>query len=240
MLARTHGNLVLRVLCRCSSLAVAVHAPIGLRNVMREWTPWRGRSLDMALAMFAVLLLVLGFRAVVAVYLPPDCSDDARLAHAAGLSRRRCCTACPASRSRSSCRCISSRSPTALDGADCARQLPRGHRHAARQGERMRLVVALAIHMTLGLRILAIELLGVRERTVAVLTGCAAAVFAVGAGVPAQRRVTPGLTPAPPWRRMSRHPTSSPRSRDWQPPCRSAAAARSRSSRASTAAAAWR
>lgn len=42
------------------------------------------------------------------------------------------------------------------------------------------LVAALATHMTLGLRILAIEFLNIRERTVAVLTGCAAAVFAVG------------------------------------------------------------
>jgi fumarate reductase subunit C len=49
-----------------------VHAPIGLRNVLREWTPWRGRSLDVALALFAVLLLVMGFRAAVAVYLPPE------------------------------------------------------------------------------------------------------------------------------------------------------------------------
>ena len=43
------------------------------------------------------------------------------------------------------------------------------------------LVVALATHMTLGLRLLAIELFAIRERTVAVLTGCAAAVFAIGA-----------------------------------------------------------
>lgn len=42
------------------------------------------------------------------------------------------------------------------------------------------LVAALATHMTLGLRILAIEFLDIRERTVAVLTACAAAVFAVG------------------------------------------------------------
>jgi fumarate reductase subunit D len=43
------------------------------------------------------------------------------------------------------------------------------------------LVAALATHMTLGLRILAIEFFAIRERTVAVLTCCAAAVFAVGA-----------------------------------------------------------
>jgi len=50
-------------------LAVAVHAPIGLRNVLREWTIWRGRSLDVALAGFALLLLYLGLRAALAVYL---------------------------------------------------------------------------------------------------------------------------------------------------------------------------
>jgi fumarate reductase subunit D len=42
------------------------------------------------------------------------------------------------------------------------------------------LVVALATHMALGLRILAIEFLDIRERTAAVLTGCAAAVCALG------------------------------------------------------------
>jgi fumarate reductase subunit D len=42
------------------------------------------------------------------------------------------------------------------------------------------LVAALATHMTLGLRILAIEFLDIRERTVAVLTGCAAAACVVG------------------------------------------------------------
>jgi fumarate reductase subunit C len=49
-------------------IAVAIHAPIGLRSILREWTPWRGRSLDVALALFAVLLLALGFRAVFAVF----------------------------------------------------------------------------------------------------------------------------------------------------------------------------
>jgi fumarate reductase subunit D len=41
------------------------------------------------------------------------------------------------------------------------------------------LVAALAMHMGLGLRVLAIEFLNIRERTVAVLSGCAATVFAV-------------------------------------------------------------
>jgi len=68
ILARTHGSLAFFAFYSLFVVAVAFHAPIGLRNVIREWTPWRGGSLDLALAMFAVMLLVLGFRAVVAVY----------------------------------------------------------------------------------------------------------------------------------------------------------------------------
>ena len=68
ILARTHGNLGFVAFYSLFVVAVAFHAPIGLRNVIREWTPWRGGSLDVALAMFAVMLLVLGFRAVFAVY----------------------------------------------------------------------------------------------------------------------------------------------------------------------------
>ncbi len=68
ILARTHGNLAFFAFYSLFVLAVAFHAPIGLRNVIREWTPWRGGSLDAALAAVAVMLLVLGLRAVVAVY----------------------------------------------------------------------------------------------------------------------------------------------------------------------------
>jgi fumarate reductase subunit C len=68
ILARTHGNLAFFTFYSLFVAAVAFHAPIGLRNIIREWTPWRGGSLDAALAGFAVMLLVLGFRAVFAVY----------------------------------------------------------------------------------------------------------------------------------------------------------------------------
>jgi fumarate reductase subunit D len=43
------------------------------------------------------------------------------------------------------------------------------------------IVVALAVHMTLGLRVLAIELFDFREKTLAALSVCIATVFAVGA-----------------------------------------------------------
>jgi fumarate reductase subunit D len=42
------------------------------------------------------------------------------------------------------------------------------------------IVVALSLHMALGLRVLAVEFFEFRERTFAALSACAAAVFAVG------------------------------------------------------------
>jgi succinate dehydrogenase subunit C len=68
ILARTHGNLWFLLFYAAFVIAVAIHAPIGLRNTLREWTVWRGRSLDVALALFSILLLTLGLRAVFAVY----------------------------------------------------------------------------------------------------------------------------------------------------------------------------
>lgn len=68
ILARTHGNLAFSLFYGLFVVAVAIHAPVGLRNVLREWTRWRGISLDIALALFAVLLLALGMRAVFAVF----------------------------------------------------------------------------------------------------------------------------------------------------------------------------
>jgi fumarate reductase subunit C len=70
ILARTQGNLGFALFYGVFVVAVAIHAPIGLRNILREWTAWRGRSLDLALALFALLLLILGLRAVSAVYAP--------------------------------------------------------------------------------------------------------------------------------------------------------------------------
>ncbi len=68
ILARTHGNIPFMMFYVMFVVAVAIHAPIGLRNVFREWTPWYGRTLDIALFLFALLLFALGFRAVYAMY----------------------------------------------------------------------------------------------------------------------------------------------------------------------------
>jgi fumarate reductase subunit C len=69
ILARTHGNRWFLGFYLIFVLAAAIHAPIGLRSVLREWAKWRTRSLDIAMLAFSALLLVLGVRAALAVYL---------------------------------------------------------------------------------------------------------------------------------------------------------------------------
>jgi succinate dehydrogenase subunit C len=69
VLARTRHNGWFLALYAVFVLAVAIHVPIGLRNIAREWTAWRSRSLDLALAAFALLLVVLGLTAAFALFL---------------------------------------------------------------------------------------------------------------------------------------------------------------------------
>lgn len=67
ILARTRGSIGWAVFYGLFVLAAAVHAPIGLRNVVREHTRWQGRSLDVAMLLLGIVLAGLGGRAVVAV-----------------------------------------------------------------------------------------------------------------------------------------------------------------------------
>ena len=120
MLARTHGNLWFLIFYGVFVVAVAIHAPIGLRNIMREWTAWRGTSLDIALA-------------------------------------------------------------SALNGAQALDSFLAVTRQPLVATAEVGIVVALALHMTLGLRVLAIEFFDMREKTLVPLSVCLAAVVAVGA-----------------------------------------------------------
>ena len=67
ILARTQGSAGWGAFYGLFVVAVAIHAPIGVRNIVREWTRWRGRSLDIAGVVLAIALLALGLRAVAAV-----------------------------------------------------------------------------------------------------------------------------------------------------------------------------
>ena len=67
ILARTTDHWGWGIFYGVFVLCAAAHAPVGLRNVLREWTPLRRRTADWTALAFFVLLLVLGLRAVAAV-----------------------------------------------------------------------------------------------------------------------------------------------------------------------------
>jgi len=68
ILARTRGNAAWFAFYSLFVLAVTVHAPIGLRTVLGEWLGWHGRSRDVTLLLFAMLLAGMGMRAVLGVF----------------------------------------------------------------------------------------------------------------------------------------------------------------------------
>lgn len=69
ILSRTRGSAGWLAFYSVFVLAVAVHAPIGLRPVLGEWLRWNGSSRDLALAALSLLLAILGMRAVLGVFL---------------------------------------------------------------------------------------------------------------------------------------------------------------------------
>ena len=67
ILGRTHGSLFWTLFYGGFVVAVSLHAAIGLRPIISEWTRLRGSMLNgLAMVVFAVLL-VMGGRAVLAV-----------------------------------------------------------------------------------------------------------------------------------------------------------------------------
>jgi fumarate reductase subunit C len=67
ILSRTQGSIFWTSFYGLFVVAVAVHASIGLRTILREMTRWRGRGLDVTVFTFMLVVLMLGFRAVGAV-----------------------------------------------------------------------------------------------------------------------------------------------------------------------------
>jgi fumarate reductase subunit C len=68
ILGRTRGNAAWFAFYAVFVLAVAVHAPIGLRAVLTEWLKWRGASRDVFLLLFALFLAWFGMRAALSVF----------------------------------------------------------------------------------------------------------------------------------------------------------------------------
>jgi fumarate reductase subunit D len=69
---------------------------------------------------------------------------------------------------------------TALNGANALDAFLELTRQPLVKFSEWGLVIALAIHMALGLRVLAVEFFDFREKTLTALSACVAAVFAVG------------------------------------------------------------
>jgi fumarate reductase subunit C len=67
ILQRTSGSAAWAIFYGVFVLAVAVHAPIGLRNVLTETFGWRGRAYEIAMALAGVFIALWGWRAVYAV-----------------------------------------------------------------------------------------------------------------------------------------------------------------------------
>jgi fumarate reductase subunit C len=69
ILSRTHGSVVWASYYGLFVAAVAIHAAIGVRNILTEWSPLKDRGAGLFAVVFGILLFVLGLRAVAAVVL---------------------------------------------------------------------------------------------------------------------------------------------------------------------------
>ena len=69
ILGRTRGSLMWASFYGAFVAAAALHAAIGVRNVLVEWSPLGEGRAGLCSTLFGVLLLVLGLRAVAAVVL---------------------------------------------------------------------------------------------------------------------------------------------------------------------------
>ena len=69
ILSRTRGSVAWGAYYGLFVAAVSIHAAIGVRNVLAEWTPLSERRAGRLAIAFGLLLAALGFRAVAAVVL---------------------------------------------------------------------------------------------------------------------------------------------------------------------------
>jgi fumarate reductase subunit C len=70
ILSRTRGSIAWALFYGVFVFAAAVHAAIGIRNILAEWLRLRDRGAGLWAVTFGLLLVVLGLRAVTAVVLP--------------------------------------------------------------------------------------------------------------------------------------------------------------------------
>lgn len=67
ILSRTHGSALWASYYGLFVAAVSIHAAIGLRNILAEWSPLNDRSAGWCAALLGIVLAVLGTHAIVAL-----------------------------------------------------------------------------------------------------------------------------------------------------------------------------
>jgi fumarate reductase subunit C len=69
ILSRTHDSAVWASYYGIFVIAVSIHAAIGVRNVLTEWSPLNDRGAGLVAIILGIALAVLGFHAVIALVL---------------------------------------------------------------------------------------------------------------------------------------------------------------------------
>jgi fumarate reductase subunit C len=69
ILSRTRGSVAWAAFYGLFVAAASVHASIGIRNILSEWSPLTARQAGRLAIIFGLLLALLGFHAIVALVL---------------------------------------------------------------------------------------------------------------------------------------------------------------------------
>jgi len=67
ILGRTQGNWLWIAFYTLFVISASIHAPIGIRKVLKEWAGLRSQVVNLVALALGLLFLVLGLRAVIAV-----------------------------------------------------------------------------------------------------------------------------------------------------------------------------
>jgi fumarate reductase subunit C len=67
ILSRTHGSVAWAAFYGVFVAAVSIHASIGVRNVLVEWSPLRDRAAGWCAVCLGIVLALLGFHAIFAL-----------------------------------------------------------------------------------------------------------------------------------------------------------------------------
>ncbi len=69
ILSRTHGSVIWASFYGAFVAAVSIHASIGVRNILTEWSPLADRAAGWCAILLGIVLALLGLHAVIALVL---------------------------------------------------------------------------------------------------------------------------------------------------------------------------